>query len=111
MLQKESLPCQTLSAPGFVPVYWGGGAAAQRITLTGLGLNVLLACTLVFQFRIWDDLNDLEDDRLSHPTRALSQASSVIYFFGSSGFLVDVRSTPAPLCSFCGTGIDHCALA
>ena len=30
---------------------------------------------------------------------------------GSSGFLVDVRSTPAPLCSFCGTGIDHCALA
>ena len=32
-------------------------------------------------------------------------------FFGSSGFLVDVRSTPAPLCSFCGTGIDHCALA
>ena len=32
-------------------------------------------------------------------------------FLGSSGFLVDVRSTPAPLCSFCGTGIDHCALA
>ena len=31
--------------------------------------------------------------------------------WGSSGFLVDVRSTPAPLCSFCGTGIDHCALA
>ena len=38
---------------------------------------------------------------------------SVAYtiFLGSSGFLVDVRSTPAPLCSFCGTGIDHCALA
>ena len=34
-----------------------------------------------------------------------------LYFQGSSGFLVDVRSTPAPLCSFCGTGIDHCALA
>ena len=33
------------------------------------------------------------------------------FFLGSSGFLVDVRSTPAPLCSFCGTGIDHCALA
>ncbi len=31
-------------------------------------------------------------------------------FFGSSGFLVDVRPTPAPSCSFCGTGIDHCAL-
>ena len=29
---------------------------------------------------------------------------------GSSGFLVDVRPTPAPSCSFCGTGIDHCAL-
>ena len=33
------------------------------------------------------------------------------FYYGSSGFLVDVRSTPAPLCSFCGTGIDHCALA
>ena len=31
-------------------------------------------------------------------------------YLGSSGFLVDVRPTPAPSCSFCGTGIDHCAL-
>ena len=37
--------------------------------------------------------------------------SLVVIIVGSSGFLVDVRSTPAPLCSFCGTGIDHCALA
>ena len=35
---------------------------------------------------------------------------SVAVLFGSSGFLVDVRPTPAPSCSFCGTGIDHCAL-
>ena len=35
---------------------------------------------------------------------------SRFYYLGSSGFLVDVRPTPAPSCSFCGTGIDHCAL-
>ena len=49
-----------------------------------------------------------------HP-RALDvlvgSASHEDAIIGSSGFLVDVRSTPAPLCSFCGTGIDHCALA
>ena len=42
---------------------------------------------------------------------ALVLAAAKAYLEGSSGFLVDVRSTPAPLCSFCGTGIDHCALA
>ena len=41
----------------------------------------------------------------------LGMASYAIHNIeGSSGFLVDVRSAPAPSCSFCGTGIDHCAL-
>ena len=44
------------------------------------------------------------------PPRTRAQ-KLILYKKGSSGFLVDVRSTPAPLCSFCGTGIDHCALA
>ena len=48
---------------------------------------------------------------LKHAGAGLRTLFGVPHFMGSSGFLVDVRSTPAPLCSFCGTGIDHCALA
>ena len=46
------------------------------------------------------------------PRRTLifREGTVVTYIKGSSGFLVDVRPTPAPSCSFCGTGIDHCAL-
>ncbi len=40
----------------------------------------------------------------------IDREKNILYFSGSSGFLVDVRPTPAPSCSFCGTGIDHCAL-
>ena len=45
--------------------------------------------------------------------RANSSGEHYVHFTpkdGSSGFLVDVRPAPAPSCSFCGTGIDHCAL-
>lgn len=45
-------------------------------------LTVFLAYTLVFQFRLLDDLNDLPFDRIAHPRRVLTQARSMTRYFG-----------------------------
>jgi hypothetical protein len=42
--------------------------------------NVLLALGLVLQFRLWDDLESLAEDRLEHPGRVLCQARSLTPF-------------------------------
>ena len=36
----------------------------------------ILAFSMVFQFRLWDDLGDLSYDRIHHPQRVLSQSPS-----------------------------------
>ena len=43
-------------------------------------LSLLAALTLVFQFRLWDDIADLPYDRVHHPVRVLSRASSMAPF-------------------------------
>ncbi len=47
--------------------------------------HVLLACTLLFQFRLWDDLNDLARDRRDHPERILSRSKSLAPFYAATG--------------------------
>lgn len=42
--------------------------------------SFLFAISLLFQFRLWDDLSDIANDRLDHPKRVLSQASSLTSF-------------------------------
>jgi hypothetical protein len=46
------------------------------------GRSVVLALALVLQFRLWDDLESLGEDRLEHPRRALCQAPSLVPFVG-----------------------------
>ncbi|HEU4342431.1 MAG TPA: hypothetical protein VFU31_12745, partial [Candidatus Binatia bacterium] len=57
-------------------------AAASTQGLVSLGFipAFALACTLIFQFRLWDDLESLEEDRLQHPERILSKAVSLVPF-------------------------------
>lgn len=53
-----------------------GAAAGGRLpNVRGALIGCVLAYTLVFVFRIWDDLADLSSDRLRHPARVLVQAS------------------------------------
>lgn len=42
--------------------------------------HVVLALALLFQFRLWDDLNDVTRDRLDYPDRVLCQANSLTLF-------------------------------
>ena len=58
-----------------------GLAGGLPVTVFGAALTVLLAYTLVFQFRLWDDLSDQQFDRVDHPQRVLSQACSIARFY------------------------------
>lgn len=49
-------------------------------SLSAWVINFALACTLLIQFRLWDDLNDLERDRLDYPQRVLSKTASLTPF-------------------------------
>jgi hypothetical protein len=46
---------------------------ARGIGALQLAATALLAYTLVFQFRLWDDLSDRESDRVVHPRRVLAR--------------------------------------
>lgn len=43
-------------------------------------LNIVLATLLVMQFRLWDDLSDVDSDRSFFPQRVLCQAKSLVGF-------------------------------
>lgn len=60
---------------------WTAGlATGWPETAAGLAVNLVLACTLVLQFRLWDDLHDVPRDRMDHPQRVLCQATSLGHF-------------------------------
>lgn len=54
-----------------------GGRPVDPLRLT---IAFGLACSLVYQFRLWDDISDRERDRLDHPERVLSTTTSVTSF-------------------------------
>ena len=54
-----------------------GGRPLEPIDLT---LAFVLALSLLFQFRLWDDLSDRELDRLDHPERVLTRTTAVTFF-------------------------------
>ncbi len=45
-----------------------------------LVVNLLLAYSLVLQFRLWDDLSDVERDRVEHPERTLCRTKRMKLF-------------------------------
>lgn len=54
--------------------------------------NVMLAVLLVSQFRLWDDLNDIEADRIEHPNRVLCRLASLRPFQVTVAMLLAVNS-------------------
>jgi hypothetical protein len=100
----------------FLPLAVFLAAAAQAGALSwepvGLAHGVLLALGLVLQFRLWDDLESLPEDRLEHPGRVLCQARSLTPFLvllGATAALntVLLLSAPRALMSYAAL----CALA
>ena len=55
-------------------------------------LNWVIALCLVVQFRLWDDLVDVESDRLIHPGRVLCHTKSHQVFWGILGLLLMLNS-------------------
>lgn len=55
-------------------------------------LNWTLATCMVVQFRLWDDLADVENDRVHHPSRVLCQTQSHQVFWGLVGTLCIVNA-------------------
>jgi len=64
------LPCALL-------LVTAGLAGGRRLDAMGLAGAGLLAWNLLLQFRLLDDLSDLEHDRRAHPDRVLCQMSSL----------------------------------
>lgn len=56
------------------------GSDGLRIGARELAVKLALACGLLFQFRLWDDLSDRERDRLDHPDRVLVKTPSPALF-------------------------------
>ena len=43
----------------------------------GVAVDVMLAVLLISQFRLWDDLQDVDADRIRHPDRVLCRQASL----------------------------------
>jgi|GEM_PF-1456326 len=51
------------------------------VGVMNLLMNAAIAVPLMFQFRLWDDLSDVEIDRIQHPSRVLVRARSLAPFW------------------------------
>jgi hypothetical protein len=51
-------------------------AAGERTAGGRLALSLVLIALLILQYRLWDDLEDVEPDRRVHPERVLTQAAA-----------------------------------
>ena len=58
-----------------------GMTVSARFDAATIGWNVVLAALLVIQFRLWDDLIDIDIDRSQYPDRVLCQMESTTQFW------------------------------
>jgi hypothetical protein len=79
--RQTRLPLR-LYLPLLLVLLAAGMAAGGPLTVASGVARALLACTLLVQFRLWDDLSDIEKDRRDHPERVLVRAPSLGPFGG-----------------------------
>ena len=76
--------------------------------------DVVLVLLFVLQFRLWDDLSDLQRDRLEHPQRVLSQTTQTRSFWCGVGLLGALGGGVVwwrgPLAAIVAVGVLHVAL-
>jgi predicted neutral ceramidase superfamily lipid hydrolase len=63
--------------PLAVFLYTAGMTGGERMGVAQQVFNGGVAWTLIFQFRLWDDLMDLVQDKREHPDRVLCRANSL----------------------------------
>ncbi len=69
-----------LYLPLAILICTAANVSAQSVSSVRLAIDFMLTCSLLFQFRLWDDLSDVQRDRVEHPQRVLSQATSLSHF-------------------------------
>lgn len=70
-----------LYLPGAAFLASAGQAGGQELTPSATAGGLLLALTLLLQFRLMDDLADLRHDRLHHPERVMAKSVSHTPFY------------------------------
>lgn len=79
LYRRERLPLAlVLSVAALLTV--AATASSETVRVADVVSNLALAGFLVIQFRLWDDLNDIDHDRLQHPDRVLCRLVSHSYF-------------------------------
>lgn len=64
-----------------VLMLWGASYLVEPFRSFGDALTrMVVVMLLVMQFRLWDDLEDLERDRREHPQRVLANSTSLVPF-------------------------------
>ncbi|MBC7965883.1 MAG: hypothetical protein H7Z17_08155 [Fuerstia sp.] len=77
--RRERLPMPlVLSVAALLTV--AATAVSERVRAADVVWNVALAGLLMIQFRLWDDLNDIDKDRIDHPDRVLCRLVSHSHF-------------------------------
>ena len=80
---KEVLEYRRTRMPGpmYIPLAvflsTAGMLGAERMGVAQQVFTGVVAWTLIFQFRLWDDLMDLAQDKCEHPDRVLCRAKSL----------------------------------
>jgi hypothetical protein len=94
-------------APLALFLYAASGVGAGLPLWTEVLLGAALACTLLFQFRLWDDLADRESDAANHPDRVLVASPSVTKYrllaalaFAVNVYIIAIQTDFARLATF-----------
>lgn len=77
--RRERLPIAlVLSVAALLTI--AAAAASDRVRPADFVWNMAISGVLVIQFRLWDDLNDIDIDRINHPDRVLCRLVSHSHF-------------------------------
>lgn len=74
--RRERLPMKLVLTVA-VLLTMAGALVSGTTNRMGMTLDVMLAVLLVSQFRLWDDLQDVDADRIQHPDRVLCRQASL----------------------------------
>ncbi len=94
--RRERLPGKLVLTVAIL-LTMAGALVSGATNRVELALDLMLAVLLVSQFRLWDDLQDVDSDRIQHPDRVLCRQTSLRQFrlAGAIMFVVNCASVLA----------------
>jgi hypothetical protein len=107
--RRERLPLKLVLPVGFLLAMTGAfvSESTSRIKMT---LDVMLAVLFVSQFRLWDDLRDVDSDRIQHPDRILCRQENLWPFRLTVTLMFIVNGTAVLASRAFGTAIAFAAI-